>query len=391
VVRGRIEADDRKQAIERIREQGLWTQDLVPVSGDVEYVGVGQWLNEALIQPIYTGVSMGAKLVFFGQMAAMIRAGISMAESMRQLAAQTRSGKLRRIAREAAERISQGESLSVCLASHGRAFRRDELEIIRAGELSGTMDDALSNLASYLEDEVGLRRETALAACYPVAVSGCALVLVGIIGSAGMIAQLIQGHGPGAGVLLWSIFGRFVTIIAVILAAIVAARLALANNHVRYVYDAFKIRLPIIGPLVRRYSMARFGRVFGALYRAGVPVSQNLEASAACVPNYAMAARIGEAVATVKEGEPVSDALARTRQVPDMVLAMLRTGETTGNIDETLGKVVEYYESDIKTATRLLLIVMFVLMLIAVGAAIGVYVIKFWTGYFKNLFDMFKD
>jgi type II secretory pathway component PulF len=391
VVKGRVEAGDQDEALDKIRELGLWTLQLAEHPADVEYIGIGQWLSENLIQPVYTGVSAGAKLVFFTQMATMIRAGISMAEAMRQLAGQTRSGTLRRIALDAVERISQGESLSSCLARHGRAFRRDELEIIRAGELSGTIDESLANLASYLEDEVRLKRETAAAACYPVVLCGCALVLVGVIGSAGMIAKLLTGGGADTAKLLWAIFGRLITILIAVIVTIIVLRLALTNGHVRYVYDSIKIRIPIVGPLVRRYTMARFGRVFGALYRAGVPISQNLEASAACVPNYAVGARLGEAVATVKEGEPVSDALARTREVPDLVLAMLRTGERTGNIDETLGKMVEYYESDIKTATRLLLIVMFVLLLVGVAACIAVYVIKFWTGYFSGLFKMFED
>ena len=387
IVRGQIEADSRKDALDSIREQGLWTTDLQQLAAETEYVGIGQWFSENFIQPIHSGVSPSAKLQFFTQMATMLRAGISISEVMRQLAANTHNSRLRHIARDAVAGVDRGEPLSTIFARHGRAFSRDQLELIRAGELSGTMDEALASLTTYLESEVQLRRETAMASCYPIAVLGCGSVLIAIAFSATLIVSVFK-HESATTIpqLMWLIFGNLLKGIGAIAAVVIIFRLALTNGTFRFAYDTVKINIPFTGGLVRRYSMARFGRVFGALYKAGVPATETLACAAASMPNYALSVRVGEAVKSVKEGESLSEALGRTRAMPDMVLSMIRTGETTGDVDQTLAKVVEYYEADIKTATRLMVIVMGVLVLILMGAGVGFVVVKFYLNYFAEVF-----
>jgi type II secretory pathway component PulF len=234
----------------------------------------------------------------------------------------------------------------------------------------------IDRIASYLEQEMDIRRMMRASTMYPKLLVVAALTIPNL-------PTLVMGS-PQAYLLLE--LGILLSVLRWAIPAYVIFRLMLQFDAFRAFYDTLKVSIPVMGGLIRKLSMARFSRALALLYSAGMPMAQAVQIAADAVGNYLVRRAVLKAVPQIANGVPASEAIRRTGQVPPMVLDMLSTGEKTGNVDLTLNKVAEYYEKESESTVRSFGVIIFVVLVLAVAIMIMLQVVHFYSGYFGNLY-----
>jgi len=181
----------------------------------------------------------------------------------------------------------------------------------------------------------------------------------------------------------------FIIIILVLVAMIFGLRRFIKTKQGRELWDRFKLRVPVFGPLFQKTALARFSRVFGVMSSSGVPILQSLEVVSETVNNSLMSAAILDVQNSVKEGESISKPLARHPVFPPMVVQMLSVGEQTGSLDEMLEKISVYYDEEVKATVDSLTSLIEPIMIMFVGGAVGLSVIALYLPMF-NIINLIK-
>jgi type IV pilus assembly protein PilC/MSHA biogenesis protein MshG len=255
--------------------------------------------------------------------------------------------------------------------------------MLRAGEEGGFTDTACLDIANYLQRDIEqrnlIRRETA----YPKLVIIMAIV---IIGAANLFISSVAPGGrqivsPLTEISTWYVLGPL------LIALFLYIRIGLHNPTVRHFHDTFVLSLPFLGGMAKGWAMARFGRAFGALYRSGVPLQRGLRLAADACGNEVIRARIYPASAKLEQGAGIAETMAETRAFDPVVVDMASTGETTGNLDQMLTKVAEYYEDEGSVKAKQFGHVVGVLALLAVAAYVLYLMFSFYSGYFGGMME----
>ncbi|MEJ5171574.1 MAG: type II secretion system F family protein, partial [Fimbriimonadales bacterium] len=257
------------------------------------------------------------------------------------------------------------------------------LSLVRAGEEGGMLERCLADLASYLEAEIALRRMISRETAYPkVVVAASVLIVLGanaIIGAVAGSASPFRLHNPLAEAATWMVLGP------ALVALFLFLRLGLQNPRVKLVWDLVLSVLPGFAGTVRGFATAKFGRALGALYRGGVPLHRAMLLAADACGNEYVRSRIYPAAQRLQEGGMVSDVLIEAGVFSPIVLDMVRTGESTGNMDQMLLKLSEYYEDEASTMAKRNAVLLGVLAFLLVAAFIGYLVFSFYSGYASYL------
>lgn len=327
-------------------------------------------------------VPLADLMFFFRQLATMLHAGVGMVQSLETLRNQTSDATLKNIIGELAEHARQGRPLSFGMQRYPEAFSPLILSLIRVGETSGILDETLRQIATYLDREIKLRNNIRRQTAYPKMVIGASIVIILVTN---MIITAVGGGG-----LLSSPLTNPVTwiFLAPLLAGLwLFVRLGLPNPQIKHNYDQFVQKLPYIGETVKQMAMAKFGRALAALYRGGVSLPDATQLSAdACGSEY-LRAKIYPAVPRLKDGYGLSQTYAETGAFSPIVLDMVHTGESTGNIDMMLDKMADFYEDESETRSNVMAHILGVVCLVGVGCYIGFIVISFYVGRVGGIMD----
>ncbi len=313
---------------------------------------------------------------FFRQLATMLDAGVPIVQSVNTLATQAKSQKLAEILREMVGHINAGRNLSDCMQRYPEVFTPVMLSLVRAGEQGGFLDDALSVIADYIDREITLRNLYKRVTFYPKLQVGFSILIV--IGTNMIIASMGKSGG------LWSPLTEpavWVVLAPLIIAGFFFFRVGLANPRIKHNWDTFISKVPYIGTTFRQLSMAKFGRAFGALYKGGVPVAKSMKLAADACGNEYLRSKMHTAHGRLEGGAGIADTFRGTEAFSPIVLDMVSTGETTGNLDQMLGKMSDFYEDEAATRSTQTAQVVGVLLGLLVAIYIGFVVITFWTGY----------
>ncbi len=370
-VTGLVEAEDTRRAAGIVREMGLLLLDVRP-ERTVDVQQAEQAVMQKVVYPVYSGVSVRDLAIFYRQLATAVRAGIPIHRALISVAENTGKPRLRRVAQAVVNDLMQGKPLSRAMSRHPHVFDELQVALIQAGEEGGLLENMLERLADYLERDYKLRLKIRAGTFYPkvLLVAGIFIpkVPVLVIGG-GLIPYLRETVGWAAPILL------------AVLAVVAVTRILLQIEPLREAYDSIKLMIPGIGGLVRQLAMARFSRAMAALYSAGVPLPRAVAISALAADNYYLTKRLRGAIADIENGQPISESFRRTGVMPPLVLDMLHTGESTGNVDAMMDKVAEYYEqeTDVKSSQAVIVLSVGVYLLIALWIAIMI--ISFWQGY----------
>ncbi len=354
-----------------------------------------QRFKEVMIYPIFSGVVVKDLAPFFRQFATLIDAGLPLYQALIALENNTGNRKLKEIARLGQEQVQAGGKFSDVMAAYPWIFQPMQIELVRAGEQGGMLEQILLQIADYIEHELEIRRLISRETLYPKFVLFCALMILGrpgFLGEMPAVAKLIVGSmGKLAeNYTFWSYMQDTVffglKMLVPILALVALFRLFLFNiSGVREWYDRLKMAIPGLGKLVRQFAMAKFGRTFAALYRAGFGMGTALRIAGDACGNGVIRNAAHRAIPTAERGGLVSDSLKETDAFTPLSLDMFRTGETTGNLDDMLEKMADFNEKEARTKSHMVAVAFGVGVFLIVAILVGRAIISQYMGYANGI------
>ncbi|MFQ5454044.1 MAG: type II secretion system F family protein [Candidatus Zixiibacteriota bacterium] len=317
---------------------------------------------------------------FTRQFATMIGAGLPMVQCLDILSSQMENKELAKIVVQVKEGIQGGATLSEALARHPKIFDHLYTNMVEAGEVGGALDAILNRLAVYREKADGLIRKVKGAMIYPavivVVATGVTIGMLTFI--VPVFAKMFGGlnaelPGPTQVVLTISNFLQD-NFIYLTIGAIVAFGVFLWWKKTpggALLYDRILLRIPVIGNLIKKSSVARFTRTLGTLLASGVSILEALEITAKTAGNLIIANAINKSVLAIAEGDTITGPLKETGVFPPMVTQMISVGEKTGGLDDMLNKIADFYDEEVDEAVTALTSVIEPIIIVFMGVVIG--------------------
>ncbi len=338
------------------------------------------YVATSVVGPLVGKVALSHLLFFFRQFSTMVGAGVPMVQALGTLANQARDPRLSRVIKEMRENVEAGRTPSVAMQRYPEIFSPLMLSLVRAGEESGNLDQLLAQVADYIETEIELRGLIRRVTIYPKILLCISVIIV--IGTNLIISAVAPGRSGLSSPLTtpstWIWLGPLLVISFLFL------RVGLANSRVKYNWDAFILKVPYLGRTVRHLVMAKFGRAFGALYKGGIPPTRAIELAADACGNEFLRARMYPAAQKLKEGAGITETLRGTNAFSPIVLDMTQTGETTGNLDQMLTKMADFYEDEGKTRSVNLGQIFGAVIMLGTAIYVGYIIINFWITSYGN-------
>jgi type IV pilus assembly protein PilC len=377
---------DKNLTVVGIKEKGI---------GPTYATGLaGMFSKEKMAQLMEGKVKLKDLTIFSRQFATMINAGVSMVRSLGILAEQAESKKLQRILADIKDQVEQGQSLSDSMARYPDTFDNLYCGMIKAGEAGGVLDGVLLRVAGFLENQNRLNTQVKSAMAYPLTVMVFALIISGVMLMfivpmfAGMFEQM-GAKLPAFTQALVDLSNFLVSPYAVFIPVMVfgagwAFKMVQSTPKGAFMIDQYKLKLPVLGDLIRKVSVARFSRTLGTLLKSGVPLLGALEIVRDSIGNLVVSAVMEDLRLSVSEGEGLAKPLERAGVFPAMVTQMVAIGEETGAIDAMLEKIADFYDEEVEAAVHALTSMLEPLMMVLIGGIVGSIVV----GMYLPIFDI---
>jgi type IV pilus assembly protein PilC len=288
--------------------------------------------------------------------------------------------------------IETGSSLSDALARHPAVFSTLYVNMVKAGESSGALDDILDRLASYLEKSSTLQRKVKASLVYPAVVITMAILitlvmLLKVIPTFKGIFSMLGGTLPlPTRILIFisdTIRQMFLYVVAGITAIVFALRRYIKTPQGKEKFDKMLLSMPVLGPLFRKVAIAKFTRTLSTLIKSGVPILVSLEIVGKTSGNAVIEKAVVSVRNGIKEGENIADPLAKSGAFPPMVVRMIKVGEQTGELEKMLTKIADFYEDQVDAAVSGLTSLIEPLIIAFLGIVIGGIVIAMFLPIFK--------
>ena len=384
-VNGVIEAENERVLRAKLREMnyyvtGITQKQTVGLNADVGTMFGG-------IVGKFKGVSEQALVVFARQFATMINAGLAMVRCLDVLGIQTEDAQLKPVIVQVRREVEGGSTLANALGKFPKVFSPLFVNMVRAGELGGILDEVLNRLAGFLEKDFNLKKKVKSAMTYPMVILFMAIAIViflvtfilptfvslfvGMNMKLPLPTKILIGFTEGAR----NPIALGITAIVVIVVTILFRRWT-STQAGRYQFDKFKLKLPVFGMLIRKVAISRFCRTLGALLQSGVPIMQALEIVGKASGNEVIAETVGKVRESVREGESIAVPLNLSGLFPPLVTQMVAVGEETGNLDGMLGKIADFYDVEVEYMLASLTSLLEPMLILAMGFVVGFIVIS---------------
>ncbi|MBE2920670.1 Type IV fimbrial assembly protein PilC [Anoxybacillus flavithermus] len=385
VKKGTIVAPSRRDVIMKLREQRLKVIDVQEVP------------QTLLTKEITFGnpVKLQHFVIYLRQFATLLKAGVTIVDATRILAEQTESKALKKALVHIEERLRSGQPLSTAMTDHPNIFPPLVINMIRAGEASGSIDETLERLADHFEKVHRTRQKIVSALAYPIVVGIIAVIvviflLVGVVPTfVSMFAdfgadlpsitkfvlrasEVMQTYWWGVLLLLLSTYGVLM--------------LLRRQKKTKYYLDVIVLRMPIFGGMMQKAVLARMTRTLSSLFSSAVPILQALTIVEAVVENEVVARVIRTSRDALERGESLTEPMKRHWAFPPLVTQMIAIGEQTGSLDAMLAKVADFYEAEVEAATDRLKSLIEPLMIVLLAGVVGTIV----TSILVPMFDIFN-
>jgi type IV pilus assembly protein PilC len=330
-------------------------------------------------------------MIMTRQLATLIDAGLPLLRSLNVLIAQLKPCKLRDVLREVASDIQSGSTFAEALAKHPKAFDRLYVNMVRAGEVGGMLETVLNRLAVFMERRQALKRKVRGALIYPIAVVCIASCIVGFLLTyvVPVFADVFKDFGgdlpaPTKFLIAAGDFMRYQywLVLLVVNSTIISIKMLLKNSAVKHVTDRVILKIPLIGDLVTKVAVARFGRTLGTLITSGVPILQALKITKETIGNEVIQNAIQKVHDSIKEGDTIAAPLDESKVFPPMVVNMIDVGEETGSLDAMLMKVADIYDAEVEASVEAMLAMLEPLIIICLGGVVGFIVISLYLPIF---------
>ncbi len=344
---------------------------------------------------IGTGVDSKDLVTFTRLFGTMIDAGVPLVQCLDILANQQPKPAFAKVLRDIKLTVEQGATFSDALRRHPKIFDELFVNLVQAGEAGGILDSILARLSVYLEKRQKLVRQVKGAMSYPTIVFVIAIGVMGVMltfvipAFENMFAEF--GGGPESLPALTQFMVKlshgFVSYLPITVAAVIAGSVgftyAIRNPTGKRVLHKTLLRLPIMGNVLGKISVARFTRTLGTLLQSGVPILDALEICAKTAGNVAIEEGIMHVRQRISEGHNMADPLTEAKVFPEMVVQMIGVGETTGALDQMLNKIADFYEEETDVAVASMTGMLEPIMMVGIGGMVGVVLVSMYLPIFE--------
>jgi type IV pilus assembly protein PilC len=388
---GELEAESKAAVGEQLRQRGLIVLD------------VSEKSNPFNIEDLFTrwkSVDMRELAVFSRQFATLVASGMPMLRTLQTLEDQTQDEQIRDAIAGVRSDVEAGSSLEQAMGRYPKVFDRLFRAMVRSGEQSGRLDEVLDRVAFQVEKTDSLRRQVKSALMYPALVFGFAtVVLVAIVAFvipvfAGIFEELAEEHPEekaelplptkicvGASNLLTGSWYILIPTIVILFVAFFKLKKTDRGNEL---WDRFKLRLPAkIGDVIQKVALARWSRTFAGSVSAGVPMLQAIKLTGETSGNIVVEKAMEDVYASVKRGGTLSGPIESNGIFPPMVGHMVAVGEETGQLQQMMSKIADFYEAEVDAKVKALTALIEPLMIVFVGGIVGFIVIAMYLPMFS--------
>lgn len=340
--------------------------------------GWKSWLYRQM--PTFFGVSTSDLVLFSRQLSTFLKVGVPITEAIRLLRQGTRSGPFRVALDDINDDLDDGESFSVAISHHPNVFSQLYVDMVRAAEYSGSLDRVLLQIAIYLQRQDTALKKIRTAMIYPAIILTLAVVVCGVLivvvlpnfvalfhefkATLPLPTQILISLGAFAG--QWRL-----QILAVVLVVVFGSFIFLQSKPGRVFWDHSLLRLPVLGSIVVFAIVERFTRTLATMLRAGIPISQTFDVASASAGNIRYRRGLDSVRQRMVTGDGFSEPLAATGLFAPMVIRMVRVGEETGTLDQSLEQIADFLAEEMDYKVRNMIALMEPALVVAVGVAVG--------------------
>ncbi len=379
--KGEVEADSKQAVAAQLKDRGLVVVDIAH-----------KYRSKELNIDLMSRVSAKDLAVASRQLSTMVSSGMSILRALQVLEEQVKSKLLKETIEAVRKDVEAGLQLSDALARHPKVFGPLYVSMVRAGETGGVLEECLLRVADQLEKDAALRRQVRAAMIYPaLVISFSVIVLLALVAFLIPVFINVFKQFPGKLPALTQFMVGFSHVVTnqwylmLGITGISAFGFVSLKRSAwgRPRWDAFKLRIPMkIGDVVQKVAIARWSRTLSSLTTAGVPILQAIEITGKTAGNAVVEHAMGDVITSVKAGGTLASPLSEAGVFPAMVSQMVAVGEETGALDTMLSKIADFYDDEVSAAVKALTSIMEPVMIIVVGAIVGVIVISMYLPLF---------
>lgn len=383
---GVVVAGNRREAVEKLRDDG------------VRVIEIREIAETALQKDIVLGnpVKRDQFIMFLRQFSTLMRAGVTIVDSVKILSQQVESKALRKTLVNIDEDLRKGNSLSDSLRKHPKIFEPLTINLIKAGELSGNIDESLDRLATYYDKAYQTRQKVKSAMSYPLVVGVLAIgVVIFLLSSiVPMFAEMFEGFGGELPMLTQMVMAAsdltvqyWYLLVMFGLGIAIALWMMKRSEQGKMILDTLLLRMPIFGRIMKKSALARLTRTLSSLFSSSVPILQALTMVEKVVGNAVMSKVILASRDNLERGGSLTDPMKNHWAFPPLIPHMILIGEQTGSLDHMLDKVADFYEKEVEAETDRLKALIEPLMIVVLAALVGTIVMSIML----PMFEMFQN
>lgn len=384
--RGMVDADSPRDARQKLRLDRLFvtSMDLLDEKGKKKYdktKSKGKGLRKEIKLPAFFEKRIGGRelAILTRQFATLLRSGLPLSEALNAMVEQAGTTTVERVFRDVREKIASGMALAEALARHPRQFSNLYVNMVRAGEASGNLDEVLIRLANYQQKQASLKSKVSAALTYPVILIflGTAVVIFLMSYVVPKITSVLKKRGqvlPGPTKFLIVVsdimkgYWWLILVAGVILFIVYKA--VAKTKRGRFIIDAYKLKIPLVGPVLRKQAVARFTNTLSALLKSGLPALDSLKIVAQVVNNALLTEVLEKIHDRILEGADIASPVKQSKVFPPGIGYMIAIGEQSGQLEEVLDRVTESYEEEIDLTIQRLTTIMEPLILVVMAGIV---------------------
>ena len=387
-VSGIIDADSAVAARQKLRGSGIFPVQVKTTSSKPKDVPS----RSVTITNIFQRVKPGELSATTRQLSILLGAGVTLVASLDALIAQIANPLLKKIMAQVKEAVNEGRSLAFSLSQHPKIFSQIYINMVRAGEASGSLDLVLDRLAEFSEHQDALRGRFRAALAYPVFMFFIGSIILFflitfIVPNITKIFSDMHQTLPLPSLVLIGVSNFLKSfwwlVLLVLIVCVLLTKKLIKTPRGSHIWDEIKLRMPVIGGIYLKMAMARFGRTLGSLLRSGVPPLSALEIVRNIVNNTLIAEAIDHAMEEIEAGASLAISLTKSRWFPPIVIQMISVGEQSGELENMLDKVADVYERETESKIMAMTSMLEPVMILVMGVVVGFIVISILLPIFE--------
>lgn len=390
-IRGTMEVENEEELIERLHRRNAVPLLVTLNDEPVKKNSILENLSISL-KRLTSHIKLQDILMFTNQLSAMFGAGIPISKSIQSIAIDTKNRSFQQIITDVYRSIEAGDDLSQAMDRYPAAFNELYVNLVRSGEMSGTLAIILPQLASYLEKSIEIRGRVKAAITYPIAIICFAIfvisfLILAIVPKFGAIYQRLKAPLPIPTKILLegSIFFRqnFILIIATFIVIFILSYFSLQIKKIEFLWDKTKLHLPVFGPLIIKGTLAKFTKTLSVLLQSGMPIIQSIQIVSNSVGNQYLKDVLDKCSVDIQKGASISQALSESHAFPDLLIQMVSSGEESGTLYLMLGKTSDFYQQQVSSTVASLTSIIEPILIIIIGSIVAFIALSIFLPIFK--------